>query len=391
MGRGKTVAGLHQARGRGGEPGLRVRVESGIGGRPNVREAILWGEVPGREGWVVCVLCHRRCLISPGKYGACGVRKNVGGSLYTLVYGLLSALNMDPIEKKPLLHFYPASSVLSMSTVGCNFFCNFCQNWEISQRRLEKGLLGEQFTPEAIVEMAVRHGADGLTFTYNEPTIFAEFIIDVSRLAKKHGLFTTMVTNGYMTPEAVDELSGYIDAATVDFKGGGEPKFYRDIMRVPSPELIYESILAIREKGWWVEVTNLVVPRVGEDPGMIRGMARWVHDNLGPETPFHLLRFFPYYKLGHLPPTPVETLERLAKIAIDQGLKHVYIGNVWGHPLENTYCPSCGELVIGRYGFTVTKYNLDEAGRCRKCGYKLNMRGGYRGTSPGYPYPLTWA
>ena len=351
---------------------------------PNVRRARLWETLEGKEGWVVCNLCHKRCPIAPGKYGVCGVRKNIGGELYTLVYGLLSALNVDPIEKKPLVHFYPASSVLSMSTVGCNFFCKFCQNWEISQRRLEKGLLGFRVSPEGVVNKALELGVDGLTYTYNEPTIFIEFMIDAARLAKKEGLFNTMVTNGYATPEAVDELGSLIDAATVDFKGGGSRDFYMKIMNVRDPDLIYETILAMRDKGWWIEVTNLVVPKIGDDPGHIRNMAKWIHDNLGPETPFHLLRFHPDYKLMDLPWTPIETLERLAKIAIDEGLKYVYIGNVPGHPLENTYCPGCGYKVIERRGFLVVKYDLRK-GRCPRCGYKINIKGEYRGTSPGFP------
>ncbi len=356
--------------------------------RPHVRPAKLWAALKDREGWVRCDLCQRRCLIAPGKYGACGVRKNVDGKLYTIVYGLLSAMAVDPIEKKPLLHFYPASSVLSISTVGCNFFCKFCQNWEISQSRLEKGLMGVQVTPEQVVYKALEAGADGITYTYNEPTIFFEFLEDTARLAKKHGLFNTMVTNGYATPEAVDELGNLMDAATVDFKGGANKEFYRKIMSVPDPDLIFETILAMRDNKWWIEITNLVVPIIGDKPEDIKRLAKWVHENLGPETPFHLLRFHPDYKLRHLPHTPVETLERLAKIAMDEGLKHVYIGNVWGHPLENTYCPKCGYKVIERVGFTVTSYKLTKDGKCPRCGYKLHIKGEYRGTSIGYPYPV---
>jgi pyruvate formate lyase activating enzyme len=358
--------------------------------RPNVREARLWRSVSGRDGWVECYLCHRRCLIAPGKYGVCGVRLNVEGKLYTLVYGLLTAVNLDPIEKKPLMHFYPASSVVSIATVGCNFFCKFCQNWEISQSRLERGLAGVQFTDERIVELALAYEAQGITYTYNEPTIFYEFLEDTARLAHRKGLFNTMVTNGYMTPEAVDQLGNLMDAATVDFKGGGDREFYNKIMNVRDPELIYETLIAMRDKGWWVEVTNLVIPRYGDNPENVRRMARWIADNLGPETPFHLLRFHPDYKLTDVPWTPVQTLERLAKIAIDEGLKHVYIGNVPGHPLEHTYCPNCGYKVIERYGFTVTEYRLKEDNRCPRCGYKLNIKGHYIGRSTGYPIPLMW-
>ncbi|MCE4624278.1 MAG: AmmeMemoRadiSam system radical SAM enzyme [Desulfurococcales archaeon] len=347
--------------------------------RPYVRPAILWEPVESRKGWVKCNLCERRCLIAPGRYGACGVRKNIGGKLYTLVYGLLTAMNVDPIEKKPLFHFYPGAEVLSISTVGCNFFCQFCQNWVISQSRLEKGLYGEYHPPEDVVRAALEAGADGIAYTYNEPTIFLEYILDVAKLAKKYDLINMMVTNGYATPEAVDEMAPYMDAATVDFKGGGNKEFYKRYIGVLDPDKIFNTILAMKEKGMWIEITNLVVPKVGDKEEDIRRLAKWIVENLGPETPFHLLRFYPHYRMTHLPPTPVETLERLAEVAREEGLVHVYIGNVPGHPLEHTYCPRCGYKVIERYSVWITRYNLSEDNRCPKCGYKLNIRGTFKG------------
>jgi len=307
------------------------------------------------------------------------VRKNIDGKLYTLVYGLLTAANVDPIEKKPLYHFYPGSRVLSIATVGCNFFCKFCQNWEISQSRLEKGLYGVYRTPEEVVEAALATQSDGISYTYNEPTIFFEFMYDTAKLAKKHGLFNTMVTNGYATPEAIDMLGNLMDAATVDFKGGGNKEFYRKFIGVPDPEPIFETILAMRDKGWFLEITNLVVPEVGDKEEDVRRLARWIVENLGEETPFHLLRFYPHYKMKDYPPTPVETLEKLAKISMEEGLVHVYIGNVVPHELEHTYCPKCGYLVIKRYGFYIVEWRLTEDNRCPRCGYKLNIRGEYRG------------
>ena len=350
--------------------------------RPHVRPARLWRPVPGKPGWVQCDLCERRCLIAPGRYGACGVRKNIGGKLYTLVYGLLTAMNVDPIEKKPLYHFHPGSAVLSISTVGCNFFCKFCQNWVISQSRLEKGLYGVYKSPEEVVEAALEAGADGIAYTYNEPTIFFEYMYDVAKLAKKHGLYNMMVTNGYATPEAVRELGSLMDAATVDFKGGGNREFYKKYIGVLDPEKIFNTILEMKRQGWWIEITNLVVPRVGDREEDIRRLAAWIRDNLGPETPFHLLRFYPHYKMRDFPPTPVETLEHLAKVAMEEGLAHVYIGNVPGHPLENTYCPRCKLLVIRRMGVYIVDYRLTEDNRCPRCGYKLNIRGKYRGPKP---------
>jgi len=306
------------------------------------------------------------------------VRRNIDGRLYTYVYGLLTAANLDPIEKKPLSHFNPGSAVFSISTPGCNFFCQFCQNWEISQSRLEKGLYGMQYTPERVVSEALRLKADGISYTYNEPTIFYEFMLDTAKLAKRSGLFNTMVTNGYMTQEALQELSQYMDAATVDFKGGGNPDFYRKFMGVPDPTPIYDTLLAMKEKGMHVEVTNLVVPLVGDDEDDLKKLARWIADNLGVETPFHLLRFYPHYKMIDYPPTDVQKLDQLASIAREEGLKHVYVGNVWGHPLEHSYCPRCGYKVIERRGFFITKWNLTDDNRCPRCGYKLNIRGSYR-------------
>ena len=344
--------------------------------RRSTREARFWTRIK-EDGTVKCNLCHRRCIIKPGKYGVCGVRINIDGKLYTLVYGLLTAVNVDPIEKKPLMHFYPGSSVLSISTTGCNFFCQFCQNWTISQLRHDE-IYGQYATPEEVVRWALNYGADGISYTYNEPTIFYEFMYDVAELAKKHGLFNTMVTNGYMTPEAVDEIGSFMDAATVDFKGAGNKKFYHKYIYVPEPERIFETLLAMKEKGWWIEITNLVVPRYGDKEEDIRRLAKWIVENLGPETPFHLLRFHPEYRMMDVPPTPIETLEKLAKIAEDEGLKHVYIGNVPGHPKEHTYCPQCGFPVIKRYGFFIEEYNLTEDGKCPKCGYKLNIKGELR-------------
>ncbi len=344
--------------------------------RPGVKPAMFWREAGG--GRVVCDLCHRRCVIVPGAYGACGVRYNHEGKLYTLVYGLLTAANVDPIEKKPLMHFHPGAAVFSISTAGCNFYCKFCDNWVLSQSRRD-GVFGEPYEPEEVVEEAKKSGSHGISYTYNEPTIFYEFMYDTAKLAKKAGLFNTIVTNGYMTPEAIREIGGYIDAATVDFKGGGNAEFYKKYMGVPDPEPIFDSLLEMKKQNWWIEVTNLVVPEVGDKPEDVRKLAKWIVENLGEETPFHLLRFHPDYLLQDLPPTPVATLEKLAKVAMEEGLKHVYIGNVWGHRLENTYCPRCGTLVVERRGFFITRWRLLDDFKCPNCGYKLNFRGEFHG------------
>lgn len=344
--------------------------------RPGVKPAMFWESIG--DGKVRCNLCHRRCIIVPGAYGACGVRYNHNGTLYTLVYGLLTAANPDPIEKKPLMHFNPGSCVFSISTAGCNFYCRFCQNWVLSQSR-RKQLFGEPYEPEEVVKLALSNGCQGISYTYNEPTIFYEFMYDTAKIAKKHGLFNTMVTNGYITPEAIRELAPYMDAITVDFKGGGNKEFYRKFMGVIDPDLIFESLLEMKKAGWWIEITNLVVPIYGDKEEDIRRLARWIIDNLGDETPFHLLRFHPDYLMQDVPPTPIETLEKLAEVAIREGLKHVYLGNIWGHPLEHTYCPNCGELVVKRSGFYIVEWKLTNDFKCPRCGYKLNFRGKYWG------------
>ena len=357
--------------------GVRVENTEEILDRPGVAEARLWK--PLKDGKVLCYLCHRRCVIPPGAYGVCGVRYNHNGKLYTLVYGLLTAANPDPIEKKPLMHYEPGSFVFSISTAGCNFFCQFCQNWVLSQSRRDK-IFGEPFSPEEVVEQAIANGCQGISYTYNEPTIFYEFMIDTAKLAKAKGLFNTMVTNGYMTIEAVKELGPYMDAATVDFKGAGNKEFYQKFMGVPDPEPTFDTILEMKRQGWWIEITNLVVPKYGDKEEDMHRLTKWIVENLGDETPFHLLRFHPNYKLYNLPPTPTSTLEKLARIAIDEGLRHVYLGNVWGHPLEHTYCPRCGELVISRQGFYIIDWKLKDDNTCPKCGYKLNIKGKYHGS-----------
>ncbi|MEM1772227.1 MAG: AmmeMemoRadiSam system radical SAM enzyme [Desulfurococcaceae archaeon] len=346
--------------------------------RPGVSLAKLWE--PMGDSKVKCNLCHRRCIIAPGAFGACGVRYNYEGELYTVVYGLLTAANADPIEKKPLMHFHPGASVFSISTAGCNFYCKFCDNWVLSQSRWNK-IFGEPYEPGEVVEQAKRSGCQGISYTYNEPTVFFEFMYDTAKIAKKNDLFNTIVTNGYITPEAINELRGLIDAATVDFKGGGNREFYRKYMGVPDPEPILTSILEMKKAGFWIEITNLVVPEVGDKVEDVRKLASWIVENLGAETPFHLLRFHPDYMLQDIPPTPVETLEKLAKVSMDEGLKHVYIGNVWGHPLENTYCPRCGTLVVERKGFFISKWRLKDGFTCPECGYKLNFQGMFHGLS----------
>jgi len=322
---------------------------------------------------VMCKACPRYCRLKPGQVGFCGVRMNVDGTLYLLVYGKIITAHVDPIEKKPLVHFAPGSKVFSIATTGCNWACQYCQNYDISQRRKVEGV---DVTPEMIVKMAKKHGSHGIAYTYNEPTIFMEFAHDVGVIARKEGLVNVFVTNGYWTPESVNEAKDFLDAATVDFKGNADRDFLRRFAGVPSPEPIFQTLLEIRDKtNIHIEITDLVVPRIGDDLNAARKLVKWIYDNLGPDIPIHFLRFHPDYKLLYLPVTPVKTLEKHYEIAKEEGMKYVYIGNVPGHPYESTYCPECGKVVVERHGFDILSWNLDDKNRCKFCGYPIAIYG----------------
>ncbi len=338
------------------------------------------------SGKVRCTACARYCVIPEGSHGFCFVRKNEGGQLVLLTYGLAAAIQVDPVEKKPLSHFRPGTRVLSIGTVGCNWRCAYCQNAEISQ---EHEIGGRSLSPDEMVATALDLGCAGVTFTYNEPTIFAEYARDVIDAARAHGLFANFVTNGYMTPEAVDYLGGHLDAVSIDFKGSGEAAFLRKYVGAKGPEPILESAVALKSRGVHVEVTDLIVPQVGESDAATRSLARFVRERLGRETPFHLLKFHPDYRMLEFPETPVATLERLHAVAKSEGLDYVYLGNAWGHPLEHTYCPKCGTVVVRRYGFTIRAWNLDAQNRCPSCGHRVPIVGrpppGYR---PSFATPV---
>jgi len=327
---------------------------------------------PLEGGKVRCTACARYCAIPEGSHGFCFVRKNVGGRLVLLSYGIASAVQVDPVEKKPLAHYRPGTRVFSIGTVGCNWRCLYCQNAEISQ---EREIVGRELLPETAARQAVRLGCAGMTFTYNEPTIFAEYALDLMRAARRAGLFTNFVSNGYMTPEAVGLLGPDLDAISIDFKGSGEPGFLRKYVSAKGPEPILETSVALKERGVHVEITDLIVPQVGESVEATRRLARFVGDRLGPETPFHLLRFHPDYHMMEFPETPVRTLEKLHAVVRGEGLEYVYLGNVWGHPLEHTYCPKCGAVAVERFGFTLRSWNLDERNRCGQCGHRIPIVG----------------
>lgn len=347
------------------------------------REAMLYEQI--QENKVRCNLCARRCIIPNGGMGFCNVRKNEDGRLYSLNYAKACAANIDPIGKKPLSHFHPGALVMSIATIGCNFRCQFCDNWAISQ---ERDIVGRDFMPEEVVKATLEHGCQGISYTYTEPTIFFEYAYDTAVEAHKHGLFNTFVTNGYMTPETVKAIAPYLDAATVDFKGGGDPEFYRKFSMVPSVEPIYEALKEMRAHGIHIEITNLVVPKIGDSMEKIRELASWIKDNLGEDTPFHLLRFHPDYKLTSIPSTEIKTLEKAYESAREAGLNYVYLGNVPGHKYEDTYCPNCQELLIKRYGFEVMRWNITGDMQCPKCGYKIAVKGRFHRAGLAFPYSI---
>lgn len=317
---------------------------------------------------VRCNLCRRQCLIGEGMRGFCRVRENRKGKLYTLVYGKLVALEVDPIEKKPLFHFYPGSTTFSIASVGCNFTCNFCCNATISQAY--RSISGRTLAPEQVVNMARRAGCRIVSYTYTEPTVNFEFNYETAKLAFKLGLKNTWVTNGYASEEAIKKIAKYLAAVTVDFKASGDPKFYEHLGT--KVEYVFEFLKHAQKQKIFIEVTNLIIPKIGDSVERCSELAQWINDNLGPNIPFHVLQFFPAFKLADLPPTPIETLERCIEAAREAGLRYVYIGNVPGHPAEHTYCYNCNELLVEREGFKIKRINLLNQ-RCPTCGFKLNL------------------
>jgi len=337
----------------------------------------LWRPVEGTNK-IVCTACARYCKIGEGQVGLCGVRGVHDGKLWLYVYGRVITGHVDPIEKKPVMHFRPGSKIFSVATTGCNWLCRYCQNWDISQRRKVEGI---EVEPKDVVKMTLEQGCQGLAYTYNQPTIFMEFARDIGMAARKAGLMNIFVSNGYDTPEAVAEMPKFLDCITVDFKGSGETKFVQRYIGIPNADPIFDTIQRIRDtKATHIEITDLIVPQVGDDLEAAKKLSKFVYDELGPDTPIHFLRFHPDYKMNEFPWTPVETLEKHCEVATAAGLKYVYIGNVGGHKLEHTYCPGCGAIAIRRYQFDITGWYLDKHNKCKKCGTQLPIVGGLERT-----------
>ena len=334
-----------------------------------MREALLYSNL---KAGIRCDLCARRCVIHNGETGFCRVRLAKDNKLYSTVYGLIDGMAADPIEKKPLFHFAPGSSAFSISTSSCNFRCQFCLNYHSSHRETP---VGQHVSPKEIISLATKHDCSGITYTYTEPTVFFELAYDTAKIAHEKGMFNTFVTNGYMTREAIDYIAPYLDAASVNFKGSANKKFYNELMSVPKVEPIFTSMLAMKEKNIFIEITNLIIPEVGDSIEDTRILSEWVVENLGELTPFHLTAFAPTFKMTHLPRTSASTLEKHIDAAKKAGLVFVYSGNVAGHDYENTYCPECGFKAVERYSVYLSSNNLDNNGNCPKCKADLNIEG----------------
>lgn len=318
---------------------------------------------------VQCHVCSRDCVIPPGERGLCEVRKNVDGRLELETYGRAVSQAVDPIEKKPLFHFAPGSRVLSIATRGCNFRCDFCQNYRIALEH--KDVREQELPPDAVARNAQARDCAGVAYTYTEPTIFFEYAYDTMAEVGPDG-YNVFVSNGYMTEDGVDMLAPRLDAINVDIKGDRD--FYREYCGVPDPEPIYRTLEQLADYDVWIEITNLLVTGRNTDEDVIRDRMAWIRDTLGADTPVHFSRFRPAYQMQDVPPTPIDELEAAMTIAEAEGLEYVYCGNVPGHESESTYCPDCGTLVIEREGYEIRRYELDDGG-CPACGHDIPIGG----------------
>jgi pyruvate formate lyase activating enzyme len=319
---------------------------------------------------VQCTLCPRACIVSKGARGFCRVRENRDGDYYTLVHSNPCAVHIDPIEKKPLFHFFPGTTALSIATAGCNFTCKNCQNHDISQARPDD-TMNFGLSPLDIVELAEKYDTATIAYTYTEPTIFYEYMIQTAKIAHHKGVLNIYHSNGYISQDALLKLVPYLDGANVDLKGFSD-SFYHEITG-GSLNPVLQSLVTLKKSNVWLEITNLVIPTKNDSDKMIDDLCQWVKNELGEETPLHFSRFYPQYKMQNLPPTPIDTLKRAAEIAGAKGLKYVYIGNVPGAEEENTRCARCGKTIIGRTGYYVHTYKINH-GRCDFCGMEIAGR-----------------
>jgi len=358
--RGAAGAGLVVG---AGLPSLGRRLAA-AGAGPNLShvEARYYVKLPDRE--IECKLCPRLCRLGDKERGYCGVRENDGGTYYTLVYGKVCSVNIDPIEKKPFFHVLPGTTAFSLATAGCNVNCKFCQNWEIAQVRPEQ-VESYDLAPEDAAARAAGSGCPSIAYTYTEPTVYYEYMYDTALRAKRRGLRNVVVTGGHINPEPLADLLAVVDAVKVDLKGFSE-KFYAEYVRGDLKPVL-ETIRAVAKSKAWLEIVALVIPTLNDRMDQIREMSRWIRNEAGDSVPVHFTRFQPMYLVKNLPPTPVSTLEAARQVALEEGLRFVYVGNVPGHEGENTYCPGCGLTVIARTGFRVEIVRIKK-GKCAACG-----------------------
>ncbi len=324
-------------------------------------EARFYEKQPNKK--IKCQLCPRACTVGDRERGYCGVRENHGGTYYSLVHSRVCAAHIDPIEKKPLFHYLPGTLALSLATAGCNVNCKFCQNWDISQVRPEQ-VPADYAPPKLVAELAKQRDCPTIAYTYSEPVVFSEYLMDAADAGHAAGVRSVVVSNGYMQEEALKTAYGKMDAVKIDLKAFTE-SYYKDVV-MGELKPVLDSLVTLRKMGRWTEIVYLVVPTLNDGDAEFRGLARWIKTNLGTDVPVHFTQFHPEYLLKNLPITPVPTLERAKAIADAEGLHYVYIGNVPGHPAENTYCPMCHHIVVERAGLTV-KQILIRKGACSFC------------------------
>jgi pyruvate formate lyase activating enzyme len=324
---------------------------------------------------VQCNTCERHCIIPEGELGFCATRKNIGGRLYTLEYGDISSISANPIEKKPFFHFYPGTKALTIGSWSCNFTCTWCQNYDISKSPQNIGR-GGYISPKIFIELVRRRRCQGTSVSFNEPTLLFEYSLDIFELASEANYYNTYVTNGYMSLEALEMLVAHgLNAMNIDIKGEAETVKRYCLADV---DIVWRNAIRAKKLGVWVELTTLVIPGVNDAEEELRSIAQRIKQELGADTPWHLSGYYPAYKFSYehyVPPTPVSTLEKAREIGKTEGLKYVYIGNVLGHPYENTYCPNCQQLLIERYGFSITKYKITPDKHCSYCGDEIPIIG----------------
>ncbi|MFW5805187.1 MAG: AmmeMemoRadiSam system radical SAM enzyme [Bacteroidales bacterium] len=324
----------------------------------------------GNSGEVVCRLCPHKCFLEEGEVGDCRVRANVEGKLRSLVYARPITMHIDPIEKKPFFHFHPKEKTLSIATAGCNLKCRNCQNWQISQLSPFEMEDIRVVPPADLVRLAKKNGAEIISYTYNDPIIFYEYMLETAKLAQKNGIKNTMVTAGYINKEPMRELAKYMDAATVDIKGP-DNEFYREF-NTGELDPVLDAIKVMHEEGMWLEISYLVIPGENDTKADFKDFANWVINNTGDDTPVHFLRFFPHYKMKSKPATGVETLQFARKTAQETGLKHVYLGNVRNTDAEDSFCPHCGKKIIDRSGYLINSFHVTPEGNCEYCEKPIN-------------------